>query len=70
LRKGAIELVEEERDGKVVRRARVVPALCLGCGACVAVCPTGAIQVRGSTLAQYEAMVDAIVSSDQAYDAA
>jgi heterodisulfide reductase subunit A len=70
LRKGAIELVEEERDGKVVRRAQVVPALCLGCGACVAVCPTGAIQVRGATLAQYEAMVDAIVSSDQAYDAA
>jgi len=66
LKKGAIELVEEMREGKVVRRAQVVPALCLGCGACVAVCPTGAIQVKGATLAQYEAMVDAIVSSDAA----
>jgi heterodisulfide reductase subunit A len=43
-------------------RARVTPALCLGCGACVAVCPENAIDISGSTLAQYEAMVDMIVS--------
>ncbi|MEJ5364962.1 MAG: CoB--CoM heterodisulfide reductase iron-sulfur subunit A family protein [Desulfosoma sp.] len=65
LRDGAIRMVETEKDGRTVRRAQVVSALCLGCGACVAVCPTGAIQVKGSTLAQFEAMVDAIVS-DQA----
>jgi len=65
LREGAICMVDVEKDGHTVRRAHVVSALCLGCGACVAVCPTGAIQVKGSTLAQFEAMVDAIVS-DQA----
>uniref|UniRef100_A0A831ZY95 CoB--CoM heterodisulfide reductase iron-sulfur subunit A family protein n=1 Tax=Desulfacinum infernum TaxID=35837 RepID=A0A831ZY95_9BACT len=65
LREGAIRMVDMEKDGRTVRRAHVVSALCLGCGACVAVCPTGAIQVKGSTLAQFEAMVDAIVS-DQA----
>lgn len=66
LKSGAIEMVEEERNGKVVRRARVIPALCAGCGACVAVCPTGAIQLKGSTLEQYEAIVDAIVSCEEA----
>ena len=45
-------------DGQKVRRAQVNPALCLGCGACVAVCPENAINVQGWTLKQYEAMVD------------
>ncbi len=66
LREGAIRLVEAEKDGRKVRRAEVVSALCLGCGACVATCPTGAIQVKGSTLAQFEAMVDAIVADKAA----
>jgi heterodisulfide reductase subunit A len=51
-----------EIDGQPVQRAQVTPAFCLGCGACVAVCPENAIDVNGWTLKQYEAMVDAIVS--------
>jgi heterodisulfide reductase subunit A len=47
---GAIALVTEA-DGK--RHAVVNPALCSGCGACVAVCPTAAIDVAGWTLQQY-----------------
>jgi heterodisulfide reductase subunit A len=63
---GALQLVQMEIDGRQVRRARVTPALCLGCGACVAVCPENAIDVNGWTLKQYEAMVDRIVADDAA----
>jgi heterodisulfide reductase subunit A len=45
-------------------RAEVTPALCTGCGACVAVCPQNAIDINGWTLKQYEAMVDRIVADD------
>jgi heterodisulfide reductase subunit A len=68
LNDGALCLVEMKIDGKKVRRARVTPAFCLGCGACVAVCPENAIDVNGWTLKQYEAMVDAIVSDEVFYD--
>jgi len=64
LREEALSLVEMEVDGKKVRRAEVNPALCNGCGACVAVCPENAINVKGWTLKQYEAMVDMIVADD------
>ena len=57
---GALELVEMEIDGQKVRRVQVNPGLCEGCGACVAVCPTRAIQLSGWTLDQYDAMVDGI----------
>jgi len=57
---GAIALVTISENGKEVRRAVVTPANCTGCGACVGVCPNGAIDVQAWTLAQYEAMVDAI----------
>lgn len=63
---GALTMVEMEVYGQKVRRAQVNPALCLGCGACVAVCPHNAINVKGWTLKQYEAMVDAIVAEDLA----
>ena len=49
-----------------VQKAEVNPALCTGCGACVAVCPENAINVKGWTLKQYEAMVDMIVSDEVA----
>jgi heterodisulfide reductase subunit A-like polyferredoxin len=43
-------------------RAYLNPAACKGCGACVAVCPNGAIDVQGWEIEQYLAMVDAIVA--------
>ncbi|UCE82114.1 MAG: CoB--CoM heterodisulfide reductase iron-sulfur subunit A family protein [Deltaproteobacteria bacterium] len=64
LQEGALQMVEVEEDGKKVQRAEVNPALCTGCGACVAVCPENAINVKGWTLKQYEAMVDMIVSDE------
>ena len=64
LREEALTLVEMEMDGEKVQRAEVNPALCNGCGACVAVCPENAINVKGWTLRQYEAMVDMIVADD------
>jgi heterodisulfide reductase subunit A len=36
--------------------------LCVGCGACAAVCPQGAINVAGWSIDQYDAMVDALVA--------
>ena len=57
---GAIALQTVEENGKPVQRAVVTPANCVGCGACVSACPNSAIDVQGWTLAQYEAMVEAI----------
>jgi heterodisulfide reductase subunit A len=59
---GALSLVEMDINGEKALRAQVNPALCTGCGACVAVCPENAINVKGWTLKQYENMVDMIVS--------
>lgn len=59
---GAISLIEKEINGVMVKRAAVNPGLCKGCGACVAVCPNRAIDVKGNTLAQFEAMVDGIAA--------
>jgi len=47
-------------DGREVRRAVVTPANCSGCGNCVSACPNRAVDVQGWTLAQYDAMIDAI----------
>jgi heterodisulfide reductase subunit A2 len=57
---GAIALQTFQENGMEVRRAVVTPANCTGCGACVGACPNRAIDVQAWTLAQYEAMVDAI----------
>ena len=60
---GAVVL-HEYPDGS--RRAVVNPALCSGCGACVAVCPARAIDLAGWTLDEYDAMVDAIAGGAEA----
>jgi heterodisulfide reductase subunit A len=57
---GAIALEVISENGKQEKRAVVTPANCSGCGACVSACPNRAIDIQGWTLAQYEAMVDAI----------
>ena len=57
---GAIALQSSNEDGKEIKRAVITPANCVGCGACVSACPNQAIDVQGWTLAQYEAMVEAI----------
>ena len=57
---GAIRLVDIQERGGEARRAVVTPANCTGCGACVGACPERAIDVQAWTLAQYEAMVDAL----------
>jgi heterodisulfide reductase subunit A2 len=59
---GAIRLIELPGDR---RRAEINPAVCVGCGACVAVCPSRAIDINGWTLDQYDAMVDAIVEEPE-----
>ncbi len=64
LSEGALKLVEVQVDGQAVQRAEVFPALCWGCGACVAVCPENAINIKGWTLKQYEEMVDMIVADE------
>ena len=58
--RGAIAVQTFPEDGRDVKRAVVTPANCTGCGACVGVCPNRAIDVQAWTLAQYEAMVDAL----------
>jgi len=50
---GALSL----RDGKV----QVNEAVCQGCGSCTAVCPRRALGVRGYTVDQFAAMIDAVV---------
>jgi heterodisulfide reductase subunit A len=60
LEEGAIAMQTFREDGVEVQRAVVTPANCTGCGACVGACPNRAIDVQAWTLAQYEAMVDAI----------
>jgi heterodisulfide reductase subunit A len=58
----AIRLDKMKVDGKEVLRAQISPANCVGCGACVSACTQRAIDVQGWTLAQFEAMVDAIAA--------
>ena len=60
---GALIAEDGEFNGAPVKKARVNPGLCAGCGACVAVCPTRAIDLKGWTLEQFDAMVDGLVST-------
>jgi len=59
---GALVREPGEFDGVPVHKARVNPGLCVGCGACVAVCPTRAIDLKGWTLDQFDAMVDGLLA--------
>jgi heterodisulfide reductase subunit A len=45
-------------------KVEINAALCKGCGACVAVCPKQAIELKGWTVEQYDAMVDAILADE------
>jgi heterodisulfide reductase subunit A len=58
----AIALVTTTIGDAKVQRAVVTPANCVGCGVCVGACPTRAVSVKGWTLDQYDAMVDAIAA--------
>jgi heterodisulfide reductase subunit A len=62
LNDGAISLQSVFENNQEKMRAVVTPANCSGCGACVGACPNRAIDVQAWTLAQYEAMVDAIAA--------
>jgi heterodisulfide reductase subunit A len=57
---GAIALEAIIENGVERKRAVITPANCVGCGACVSACPNQAIDVQGWTLAQYDAMVEAL----------
>lgn len=59
---GALKIVQVEIDGAMVERAEVNAGLCVGCGACVAVCPHRALDLNGWRIDQFEAMVDGLAA--------
>ena len=65
---GALAMREPAADPSGSPVAAINPALCVGCGACVAVCPRSAIELKGWTVGQYDAMVDAILGEDLSKD--
>ena len=67
---GALRMVTKEVNGKPVERAEVNAGLCVGCGACVAVCPHRAIQLNGWRLDQFDAMVDGIAAAMPGHECA
>jgi heterodisulfide reductase subunit A len=56
----AIEKAEiRDRQGKLIKHtARVNPGLCMGCGTCVAVCPSKSADIEGFSERQIYAMVE------------
>lgn len=58
----AITLQTVSDNGQTAQKAVVTPANCVGCGVCVSACPNHAIDVQGWTLAQYDAMLDALAA--------
>ena len=59
---GALQMVQVEVNGTMAERAQVNAGLCIGCGACVAVCPHRAIDLNGWRLDQFEAMVEGLTA--------
>jgi heterodisulfide reductase subunit A len=55
----AITLIEYMSKGEVKKMVEVDPTACLGCGCCQATCPKKGISVRGFTLSQLSAQVEA-----------
>jgi heterodisulfide reductase subunit A len=58
----AIEQAEiRDRAGKLIKRtARVNPGLCMGCGTCVAICPSKSADLDGFTEQQVYAMLESL----------
>ena len=67
---GALKIVQAGVDGAMVERAEVNAGLCVGCGACVAVCPHRAIDLNGWRIDQFEAMVDGIAADIPSHECA
>jgi heterodisulfide reductase subunit A len=67
---GALALSDSGSNNGGRPIADINGALCKGCGACVAVCPKEAIELKGWTVDQYDAMVDAILAGDPVAEAA
>ena len=59
----ALTLIEYKRSGAIKKTVEVNEALCQGCGVCQATCPKQGIIVRGFTLNQLSAMVDALIEA-------
>ncbi|MBI5001417.1 MAG: CoB--CoM heterodisulfide reductase iron-sulfur subunit A family protein [Euryarchaeota archaeon] len=57
----ALTLIEYMRDGAIKKTVEANEALCQGCGVCQATCPKQGIIVRGFTLEQISAMVQALL---------
>jgi heterodisulfide reductase subunit A len=56
---GAITLIEYMSNGTVKKSVEVNETACKGCGCCQATCPKGGIRIRGFTLDQLGAQVEA-----------
>jgi heterodisulfide reductase subunit A len=58
----AIEKAEiRDRQGKLIKHtARINPGLCMGCGTCVAVCPSKSADLEGFSEQQIYAMVESL----------
>jgi heterodisulfide reductase subunit A len=51
----------KDRKGNVVKwTARVNPGLCMGCGTCVAVCPSKCVDLEGFTEQQVYAQIECL----------
>jgi heterodisulfide reductase subunit A len=59
----AITLIEYMRTGSVKKTVEVDETACKGCGCCMATCPKKGVYVRGFTLEQLAAQVNAALGA-------